>query len=95
MARSARRQTARQRCSSAASVEPPGDLEFTAIRLFGDDSPQNVARVAHTYAVMGLFTRGGTVFNAGSADWAYGLDHDPLIQQVTRNVLERLSHRQT
>ena len=58
---------------SWASVEPPGDLEFTAIRLFGDASPENVARVAHTYAVMGVFTHGGTVFNAGSADWAYGL----------------------
>jgi len=42
---------------------------------------------------MGLFQRGGTVFNAGAADWAYGLDHDPQVQQVTRNVLDRLSVR--
>jgi hypothetical protein len=73
-----------------ASPDPPGDLEFTAIRLFGDAAPEHVARLAHGHAVMGLFTRGGTVFNAGSADWAYGLDHDPLIQRVTRNVLDRL-----
>ena len=74
------------------TIEPPGDLEFAAIRLFGDASPENVAKVAHNYAVMGVFTRGkGTVFNAGVCDWAYGLDRDPLVQRVTRNVLERLS----
>lgn len=40
---------------------------------------------------MGTFTKGrGVVFNAGSVDWAYGLDHDPLVQQVTDNVLTRL-----
>jgi hypothetical protein len=69
-----------------------GDLEFTALRLFGDTSPANVARVAHGNSVMGVFTRGkGMVFNAGSADWMYGIDHDPLVQRVTRNVLDRLS----
>jgi hypothetical protein len=30
------------------------------------------------------------VFNAGSADWAYGLDRDPLVQQVTANVIRHL-----
>ena len=40
----------------------------------------------------GPFTRGaGTVFNAGTTDWSYGLDHDPLVRQVTHNVLTRLS----
>lgn len=76
-----------------ASIDPPGDLEFVAMRLFGDASPENTARVAHGHAVMGCFTRGGTVFHTGSTDWAYGLDSDPLIQQVTRNVLDRLSQR--
>ena len=56
--------------------------------LFGDASPENKAKVAHGSAVIACFTRGaGTVFNAGSADWCYGLDHDPLVQQVTHNVL--------
>jgi hypothetical protein len=58
--------------------------------LFGDDSPANKAKVAHGNAVMGIFQRGGTVFNAGSADWAYGLDRDPLVQRITSNVLTRL-----
>lgn len=68
-----------------------GDLEYTATILFGDDSPENKERVAHNYAVMGVYSRGGTVFNAGTTDWAYGLDNDLLVQQITRNVLDRLA----
>jgi hypothetical protein len=74
-----------------ASLNPPGDLEGVAIGLFGDASPEHVAKIAHGHAVMGTFTRGGTVFSVGSTDWAYGLDNHPLIQQVTRNVLDKLS----
>ncbi|MDX2380376.1 MAG: DUF4350 domain-containing protein, partial [Acidimicrobiia bacterium] len=74
-----------------ASTEPPGDLEGVAMVLFGDASDEHVARLAHGRCVMGTFTKGrGTVFNAGSVDWAYGLDGDPLVQQVTANVLARL-----
>jgi hypothetical protein len=76
-----------------ASLDPPGDLEFVAMRLYGDASPQNTAKLAHGNAVMGCFTRGGTVFSAGSTDWAYGLDDNALIQRVTRNVLDKLSQR--
>jgi hypothetical protein len=76
-----------------ASIDPPGDLELFAMLLFGDASPENVAKIAHGNAVLGCFTRGGTVFNVGSADWAYGLDDNALIQQVTRNVLDRLGRR--
>lgn len=72
-------------------IEGMGDLEYTATILFGDDSPENQAKVAHNHAVMGIFQRAGTVFNAGTTDWAYGLAHDLLVQRVTKNVLERLS----
>ena len=42
------------------------------------------------HAVMAVFTRGaGEVFNAGTADWCYGLDADPQTQRVTANVLRR------
>jgi hypothetical protein len=59
--------------------------------LFGDASPANVAKVAHGHAVMGTFQRGrGRVFNAGTTDWAFGLDRDPLVQRVTLNVLRQL-----
>ena len=68
-----------------------GDLEYTANVLFGDASKENTKRLAHGHAVLGVFKRGGTVFNAGTTDWAYGLDSDRLVQQVTRNVLTRLS----
>ena len=75
-----------------AETDGPGDLEGVAAGLFGRASPENVARIAHGRCVMASFTRGaGTVFNAGSTDWTYGLDGDPLVQLVTRNVLDHLS----
>ncbi|HCL27310.1 MAG TPA: hypothetical protein DIC52_02605 [Candidatus Latescibacteria bacterium] len=42
-------------------------------------------------ATMGSHTRGGTVFTAGTTDWAHGLKNDPIVQRITRNVLDRLS----
>jgi hypothetical protein len=43
-------------------------------------------------AVLGLYQRGGTVFTAGSTDWAHGLrGGDEAVERITRNVLDRLS----
>jgi hypothetical protein len=52
-------------------------------------------------AVLGVYTRGGTVFTAGTTDWAHGLQlvepsgqpriPDPHVDQITRNVLNRLA----
>lgn len=43
-------------------------------------------------AVMGTYTRGGTVFTTGTTDWAHGLrGGDEVVEQITRNVLDRLS----
>jgi hypothetical protein len=42
-------------------------------------------------ACMGLYTRGGTVFTAGTTDWVHGLASDPTVQRITRNILQRLS----
>jgi N,N-dimethylformamidase beta subunit-like, C-terminal len=67
-----------------------GDLEYTAEILLGDASPESTKRLASGHAVMGLFQRGGVVFNAGTTDWCYGLDNDPLVQRVTHNVLSKL-----
>jgi hypothetical protein len=40
---------------------------------------------------MGVYTQGGTVFTSASTDWAHGLKGgDPVVERVTRNVLERL-----
>jgi hypothetical protein len=41
---------------------------------------------------MGVYTNGGTVFTAGTTDWAHGLrGKDPVVTQITRNILDRLS----
>lgn len=43
-------------------------------------------------ACMGLYTRGGTVFTAGTTDWAHGLQGgDAAVIRITQNVLDRLS----
>lgn len=43
-------------------------------------------------AVMGSYTRNGTVVTVGSTDWSHGLaGGDRAVQRITRNVLERLS----
>ncbi|MGI9472291.1 MAG: N,N-dimethylformamidase beta subunit family domain-containing protein [Rubripirellula sp.] len=42
-------------------------------------------------AVLGTYTRGGTVVTVGSTDWAHGLAGlDASVVQITRNVLDRL-----
>ena len=45
------------------------------------------------YATIGMYVnqQGAAVFNGAARDWAYGLAADPVIQQMTRNVLDRLS----
>ena len=43
-------------------------------------------------AVMGVYTRGGTVFTCGATDWSHGLrGNDPAVVQITKNILDRLS----
>ena len=43
-------------------------------------------------SVLGVYTRGGTVFTSGSTDWSHGLSRpDPIVDRITRNVLDRLS----
>jgi hypothetical protein len=42
-------------------------------------------------AVLGVYTRGGSVVTTGSTDWSHGLrGNDPAVIQITRNVLDRL-----
>ena len=51
----------------------------------------DMASIFGGHAVMATFNRGrGTVFNAGSANWCYGLGADPVVEAITRNVLARL-----
>jgi len=42
-------------------------------------------------AVLGTYTRGGTVVTTGSTDWAHGLrGNDPAVVQITENVMNKL-----
>jgi hypothetical protein len=42
-------------------------------------------------AVLGTYTRGGTVVTVGSIDWAHGLrGGDEAVERITRNLLDRL-----
>jgi hypothetical protein len=70
----------------------PGELEHAARAVFGHRWREELHRLEHNAACIGVFERpgGGMVFNAGVTDWAYGLG-DPDVAKVTRNVLTRLS----
>jgi len=66
--------------------------EFIAWRALGSDDPDSVTRLAHGHAVMGVHQPGGTVFTAGSTEWAWGLaEGDPVVERMTRNLLDRLT----
>jgi hypothetical protein len=67
------------------------ELEFHAERLLGEASADACERLRHGHAVMGVHRPGGTVFTTGCTEWAWGLaGRDPVIEQVTRTVLDRL-----
>lgn len=77
--------------ASIAAPTDQGDLEFIAARVFGGQTPENLARARHGNAALLTcrpFDDGGEVVTAGSTDWVFGLD-DPLVARVTANVLDR------
>lgn len=43
------------------------------------------------YGTLGIYTNqfGGAVFNAATQGWVFGLYDNPIVQQMTRNVLDR------
>jgi hypothetical protein len=69
------------------------EIEFHALRVLGDSSPETCERLAHGNAVMGTWTHasGGTVVTVGCTEWACGLGvGDDHVERVTRNLLDRL-----
>ena len=53
---------------------------------------ENFDRDREGNAVMGVYTRGGTVFTAGTIGWAQGLrGGDRTVERITKNVMDRLS----
>lgn len=74
-----------------APIIPPENLDMIARDVFGDESPTLRRRLLRGHAVMAAFKRGaGEVFNGGTTEWAHALAaHDPFIERITRNVLQR------
>lgn len=71
-----------------------GELQETAAVLFGDPSPASTDRITNGHAVLGTYQRNGTVVTTGCTDWTFGLaGGDPLIEQITHNMLTRLGTR--
>jgi hypothetical protein len=67
----------------------PADFTILAV---GDTRPSGWG-FGNGAATIGLFRRGGTVFNAATTDWARVLTGGtaPAVERITRNVLDRLS----
>ncbi len=78
------------------SVRPVADhilseLEYVAWRLLGSSDIEACERLAYGHAVLGTYTRGGTVVTSGCTDWVHGLDGaSPAVEQITRTILDRL-----
>ncbi|USX29115.1 hypothetical protein NHH73_12880 [Oxalobacteraceae bacterium OTU3CINTB1] len=83
---------------AASSYGTPATYELLASSVLGDDWQELPAREQHAAgqgihaACMGLFERGGTVFSAGTTDWAQVLDsgQDTPVERITANVIDRL-----
>ncbi len=68
------------------------ECEFIAWRVLGSETSEDVARFEHGHAMMGIHQPGGTVFTAGTTEWAWGLaNRDATIERITRNLIDRLS----
>jgi len=77
--------------ASIAALSDQGDLEFIAERVYGGQTPENLARARHGNAALLTcrpFAGGGEVVTAGATDWVFGMT-DPMVARVTANVLDR------
>jgi hypothetical protein len=81
------------RRAGRTAVAPTGDdgtpASFVILGV-GDTEPSGWG-MGNRAATMGLFTRGGTVFTAGTTDWArlLGRGHQ-AVERITRNVVDAL-----
>ena len=65
-------------------------IDRVADALYGRDSGKQHPQPG--YAVLGSYTRGGTVVTTGCTEWPKGLyGGDKAVDQITRNILDRLS----
>ncbi|HYD60960.1 MAG TPA: N,N-dimethylformamidase beta subunit family domain-containing protein [Noviherbaspirillum sp.] len=74
---------------------PPG-FRLLAAGLLGPGWQERPPREMHKAeegihaATMGIFSRNGIVFTAGTTDWAQVLGQDARVDRITRNVIDRL-----
>ncbi len=74
----------------AALTAADNSLTLVPAAMFGEGSDRKLPQPGA--AVVGTFTRGGTVFTTGCTDWSEGLrGGDRVVEQISYNVLERLS----
>ena len=74
----------------AALSHADESVRLASEALYGEDTTREVAQPGT--AVLGLYSRGGTVFTTGCTEWAKGLrGRDKTVEQITRNLLNRLS----
>jgi hypothetical protein len=80
--------------SAPAGLSVKGDqsLLWVSEALYGKGTKKRLKQPGA--AVLGCYTRGGTVFTTGCTEWVRGLEgRDAAVERVTRNVLDRLSRR--
>ena len=78
--------TAPRRTSRSSPPPPPAGIPTTA------EWYEQWEKGREGNAVLGIYTRGGTVVTAGTTDWAHGLrGGDPVVERITNNILDNLS----
>ena len=74
----------------AALSHADESVRLASEALYGEGTAREIAQPGA--AVMGLYSRGGTVFTTGCTEWAKGLrGRDKTVERITRNLLDRLS----
>ncbi len=67
-----------------------GSIDAVSKAVYGEESDKKLPQPGA--AILGIYTRGGTVVTTGCTQWAYGLrGGDKVVERITRNILERLS----
>jgi hypothetical protein len=76
--------------SAGLSSKYDQSLLWVSEALFGKGTTRRVG--AFGAAVLGSYTRGGTVVTSGCTEWVRGLTgHDPQVERITRNILDKLA----
>ena len=70
------------------------DAAFIAETVYGDAGPESLDKARRGSGMIVSFPKGkGEVFHAGTCEWVAGLvDRDPVVERITKNVLDRFLH---